>query len=322
MAKRVRFWVRIFTQVSTTEAVLHDRDDLTLVYDVTPLGAGGAGGAVDAARASYDHVLLSLVVDGLNPSIPRAAPSVRRVAAMFADHSLGLPAVAGAIGNIRAQQGLRETFAEGLVRAAIYLPAIRRIFREAGLPLELAYLPHVESSFNPNAVSRSGAAGLWQLTAATGGRLLRVGGGVDERFDPIRSTQAAARHLARAYGVLGSWPLAVMSYNHGVAGLVRARDTVGAGIDDIVRGYESPSFGFASRNFYAELLAAVHVAEHVAFYFPDLDLTSVFEYRVRRGDSLWTIARRHRVSVRGLMADNSLRNTTIREGQVLVIKQS
>ncbi|MEO8354010.1 MAG: hypothetical protein ABI680_19960, partial [Chthoniobacteraceae bacterium] len=66
----------------------------------------------------------------------------------------------------------------------------------------------------------------------------------------------AAQHLQRAREVLGNWPLAVASYNHGVAGMVRARTAVGIdSLDDIVRGYDSASFGFASRNFYAEVLA-------------------------------------------------------------------
>jgi membrane-bound lytic murein transglycosylase D len=320
MQERVRFWIRVFTEVSRTEAVLHDRDDLRLVYDVVRIGETESGGPVDAARASYDRILLSMALEGLFPRFGFPSAERRRVGALFARAGRGPQAYARAVGNIRAQRGLREIFADGLVRSALYLPTIRGIFAAARLPPELVYLPHVESSFNPNALSHAGAAGLWQFTRDTGDRHLKIAGAADERFDPVRSSVAAARHLARAREVLGSWPLAVAAYNHGVAGMVRARTAVGSdSLDDIVRGYESASFGFASRNFYAEFLAAAHVAQHAAYYFPELKRAPIRQYVVRPGDSLWKIAHRHRVSVRALIAANNLGRAPLQQGQRLII---
>lgn len=316
MQERVRFWTRVFTEVSQDDAVLHDRDDPRLVYDVVPAEC------VDATRASYARLLTSLVVESLSaaPALGLPAPERVRVRALFATGA-GPHAYARAAGNIRAQRGLREIFADGLARAELYLPVVRRIFRAAGLPPELVYLPHVESSFNPNALSRAGAAGLWQFTRATADGHLKVAGGVDERFDPERSSEAAARHLTRAHAVLGSWPLAIASYNHGVAGMVRARAAVGSdSLDDIIRGYDGESFGFASRNFYAEFLAAAHVAQHADHYFPQLDRQPVLQYVVRPGDSLWKIARKHRVSVRALVAANNLGRAPLQRGQRLIIR--
>ena len=323
MEARVRFWVRVFTEVSRTEAVLHDRDDPRIVYDVVPVGPSGSGGPLEAVRASYDHLLTSIAFAGPSHLLAAPDPARVRVAALFDDVGTPARSVARSIGNIRAQRGLREVFADGLERAELYMPEIKKIFREAGLPPELAYLPHVESSFNPHAVSKAGAAGLWQFTRDTAARYMKIAGRRDPRFDPVRSTEAAAAHLTRAYDVLGTWPLAVASYNHGVAGIARARAEVGSdSLDDIIRGYSGASFGFASQNFYAEFLAAAHVARNAEYYFPELKRAPVLQYVVRPGDSLWKIARKHQVSVRELTVANDLDGNRLHEGQRILIRRS
>ena len=322
MAERVHFWIDVFTRVSHTEAVLHDRDDPTLVYDVVPYGLGGDTTQIDATRASYERLLSDMTTEGIFHSIMPPSLERLRVRAMFGDRA-GSTAYVRALGNIRAQRGMKEPFVDGLIRAELYLPGIRRIFRAANVPSELVYLPHVESSFNPTAVSRAGAVGLWQLTRGTFEYYDKGEGNADGRFDPVRSAEVAALHLVRARSVLGSWPLAVASYNHGVAGMARARAVVGGdSLDDIVRGYDGMGFGFASRNFYAEVLAAAHVATHARQYFPDMPQPPTLQYVVRPGDSLWTIARRHRVSVRDLMVANNLGGSRLRTGQLIMIKTS
>jgi membrane-bound lytic murein transglycosylase D len=321
MTDRVRFWIDVFTNVSHGEVLLHDRDDPTLVYDVVRYGPDGDTSQIDATRASYERLLGQLATENLFQTIAVVSPERAQIKALFGARA-SATAYVRALGNIRAQRGMKEAFVDGLVRAELYLPGIRRIFREAKLPPELVYLPHVESSFNPLAVSRAGAAGLWQFTRETFGYYDKTTG-ADARFDPVRSTEVAAMHLARARGVLGSWPLAIASYNYGVAGMARARAAVGVdALDDIVRGYEGATFGFASQNFYAEVLAAAHVASNARYYFPDMQLPPVMQYVVRPGDSLWTIARRHRVSVRDLTAANNLDGSRLKTGQLIVIKSS
>jgi len=91
---------------------------------------------------------------------------------------------------------------------------------------------------------------------------------VDERRDPISSTRGAAEYLARAYNKLGTWPLAVTSYNHGPNGVANAVSALGTrDIVTIVRYWDGPGFGFASRNFYAELLAALEIDRNSSKYY-------------------------------------------------------
>ena len=174
--------------------------------------------------------------------------------------------------RIRFQLGQADRFREGLIRSSSWSAHIAETFANQGLPSELAVLPHVESSFNAAAYSKVGAAGLWQFMRSTGRRYMRVDDAVDERLDPYRSTEAAAQLLAYNYRVLGSWPLALTAYNHGAAGMRRAKESVGT--DDYVkinRTYSSRTFGFASRNFFPSFLAALTVDENPEKYFGALD---------------------------------------------------
>jgi membrane-bound lytic murein transglycosylase D len=100
---------------------------------------------------------------------------------------------------------------------------------------------------------------------------MRIDGAVDDRLDPFRSTEAAAQLLAYNYRVLGTWPLALTAYNHGTAGVRRAKETLDS--DDIVRivrSYNSRTFGFASRNFYVSFLAALDIDRNPEKYFGPL----------------------------------------------------
>ena len=139
-----------------------------------------------------------------------------------------------------------------------------------GLPRELAALPHVESSFDPTAYSKVGAAGLWQFMPGTGRRFLRVNDAVDERLDPYRATEAAAQLLDYNYRLLGNWPLALTAYNHGAKACVAPRLHGHLRHRHHRAQYPSPSFGFASRNFYVSFLAALEIDRNPEKYFGSL----------------------------------------------------
>ena len=135
-----------------------------------------------------------------------------------------LPArFAEAVDDVRFQLGQSDRFRAGIMRAGTWEAHIAEVLANLGLPAEIAALPHVESSFDPAAYSKVGAAGLWQFMRSTGRRFMRVDNSVDERLDPFRATEAAAQLLSYNYRLLGTWPLAITAYNHGAEGMLRAR---------------------------------------------------------------------------------------------------
>jgi len=275
----VRFWVDTYTRYSTTDGIIHDDTNLSIVYGVIDLLPPDMAGSrrtnqerVRVAREHYGKILGDLAENGDSQD-----PEKSRIADLFGPQA-DPKAFREAINNIRCQVGQKDRFERGLIRSGAYLQRIKDIFRSHGLPEILCYLPHVESSFDVTAYSKAGAAGIWQFTRSTGKKFLTVNKAVDERRDPIRASEAAAKLLKHNYELLGDWPLALTAYNHGIAGMLRAREALGT-YEDVFENYNGRFFKFASRNFYSEFLAARHVAENYTQYFSDLRLNRSLEAR-------------------------------------------
>jgi membrane-bound lytic murein transglycosylase D len=277
LEKDVRFWIRVYTEVTTDQGLLHDDWYLGLVYEVLRFDPGTSPAyrekRVAEAKAKYAALLKRFAAG----STDNLDPHELRILHAFGDKATARD-FRDAIERIRFQLGQADRFHEGLIRAALWERQIARTLAQRGVPAEIAALPHVESSFNLEAYSKVGAAGLWQFMPSTARRFMRVDRVVDERMDPYTATEAAANLMLYNYRLLGTWPLAVTAYNHGPGGLRRAQDVLGTSdIAVIVKRFQGATFGFASRNFYVAFLAALEVDRNADKYFgpiarlPDTD---------------------------------------------------
>jgi membrane-bound lytic murein transglycosylase D len=234
----VEFWKKIFSEYGLAQLVYFDPLDPGKIYEVVDVGE-------ESRSNQYINSERARIAETNGVDIER----------------------------VKAQRGVKERTAAGLKRSGRYIAQIQQIFRDRGLPPELSYLPVVESSYDINARSSVGALGIWQFMPVTGRQYMRVNRAIDERRDPLEATRAAASYLQQAYDSLGSWPLAITSYNYGIGGIARATGEIGSNeLVDLIQRYTHKNWGFAPKQFYAEFLAAVEIGTNLRQYFPGLEL--------------------------------------------------
>lgn len=287
----IAFWKMVFTEYDTRSVLFHDVDDLRLIYHIETFQKDIEGNTREAKRQreylkrkSKDLKKLFDEIARLGVSSSRLGAGHRRIIDALRENGYEITPteLRKRQENFRYQRGVSNKFRKSLIRSGLYVTEIEEAFREKGLPTELAMLPHVESSFDYNAYSKAGAAGIWQFTRGTGKSYLRINRFIDERLDPIRASEAAANLFKDNYEALASWPITITSYNHGRYGMIRAKKQFGTDLRKIVDNYRSKYFGFASKNFYAEFLAALDVARNHKIHFGELAIESPLEYATIR----------------------------------------
>ena len=305
----VRFWTRVYTEVDTQSGFLHDARNLAVVYDRMPLDRRQIEN-----RRNQIQTDLRVLAGGKRSGLSEGQ---RQILSLWPE-DVSNDVLREAVDNVRFQLGQSDRFLGGLRRSGAYRQHIDAVIREKGLPAELAVLPHVESSFNPNAYSSAAAAGMWQFGRATGQRFMRIDHIVDERMDPYIASNAAMSLLEYNHSVLGTWPLALTAYNHGAGGIARAvRETGTTDIETIVANYRGRAFGFASRNFYAQFLAVLDVENRASDYFGDVNFDPAPVFRTVVTDAFIDaeiFARSVGISLEQLQADNRALRPAVWEG--------
>ena len=222
--------------------------------------------------ASIDDLLAIATFQAPTPAITDAVAADLQATT----YDIDIPTNARVLSYVELFTGrLKSYLEEALGRSARYLPMIQNVFRAEGVPLDLAYVPLVESAFKPNALSRAKAKGLWQFmkgTALENG--LKHDWYIDERTEPEKATLAAARYLKTLYGMFGNWHLALASYNGGPGRLQRAVKQSGK-TDFWELSASSRYLPRETRDYVPLILAAVIIARNPLQYgmtIPDLPI--------------------------------------------------
>lgn len=265
---KVRFWYDVFTSYEQDIYLIHDREYPEVIVDFIDFKMMAKTGTAipPAQRSRYVKKLVKRYNNQLSTrsgaqrllaTKGRLSKPHSKVYRAYTRKALYRNRLASGKAKVRAQRGMADEFRRAASRAYVYLPYMEAIFRKEGLPTSLTRIAFIESMFQIDAVSKVGASGVWQIMPATAREHITVDGRIDERNSPLKATVAAARTLKHNYDLLGSWPLAITAYNHGPYGIRRATRQLGTKqIGAIIANYRSRTFGFASKNFYAEYLAA------------------------------------------------------------------
>lgn len=254
---RVEFWMKIYSYYNSKQGVFHLVDDPSFIL-----------GEIDLTSI-IDNSSISSLEKGklINKKISQQR--------LFIQKKWKITNV----GKIRLQMGLKDLMQKAFFYAGRYLPMMEEIFKNEGLPTELTRIVFVESSFNTGAQSKVGASGLWQIMPGTAKPYGYLHKNYDKRNHPIYATKLAARILKANYKVLKTWPLAITAYNHGAAGVQRMVNLNRTqAIEDLIESTETtPTWGFASKNFYACFLAVLNVEKNAEELFGKNILTTQFK---------------------------------------------
>ncbi|RIL08682.1 MAG: hypothetical protein DCC75_08290, partial [Proteobacteria bacterium] len=290
---RVNFWRDIFTKYGKNQSVIHHRDYPQVVFDTADFSRQAAvlnPVALDSlkrrevkSRIAAVNASLTRLGQGKVPENALERQIVEEMAFIPGGAAKYRKAVKDDL--VRSQTGIKEKFADAISRSGRYLPIIEEIFiQKYSLPIQLTRLPFVESSFDYQAYSSVGAAGIWQFMPRTARLYMTVNSLIDERRDPIKSTEAAAQYLLSAHAKIGTWPLALTSYNHGVGGVLKKMKQFGTSdIVSMIETHGERPFGFASSNFYPSFLAALEVYNERHIHFPNLRMEpalDITQYRL------------------------------------------
>ncbi len=280
----IEFWKNIYSSFDSHQVIFFDMQDPKIIYHVMDLpkipneiSAPKFSKEVSLQRDKIKKILDSIQFEEEVREKDELYEKIKDILA-----KIELTPESKMSERLRTQSGLKSQFELGLKLSGRYMEEMKLLLKSMSMPEDLIALVFVESLFYLHAVSHASAAGPWGImkeTALASG--IHVNNLVDERRDPLIATKAAANYLKKSYENLKSWPLAITSYNYGYSGTLRASLKLETNdLEKVLKEHYSPIFGFASKNYYAEFLAAKEVLDNEEKYFPGVKKEDAWKYEV------------------------------------------
>lgn len=284
----VRFWFNIYTKYKITDSVLHDKENLAIVYEALSFDSLSKADITPFVRTALQSKFVADKVKTYRQAFKNLGASKNekgtieaKILAALRRSDIKIPKSKKArtkffnelSSNFRAQTGQYDNIHQGIKNYLLYEDFIEQVFQNFDLPHELIAISFLESSFNTKAKSRVGATGVWQFMKRTGKSFMHIDRYQDGRLNPLLSTISALHLLSQNYKILDRWDLAVPAYNSGTRHILKARRLLkkkDMSLEDMLKGYDHPHVGFASKNFFSEFLALVHALAYKSeVYFGD-----------------------------------------------------
>lgn len=326
---RVAFWFQVYTHFNKNQHIIHHILYPWIVYEVVDTSPflEGSGPLWLRIQRGRDHVnkRKNLILNTLKTLSKKK--NLKMLSAFEKDLLTKLDSIPGkkayilkkATQYIRVQLGQKDFFLSGLENSNKYLHLMEQEFVKAHLPLELTRIPFVESSFNEKAQSRVGASGIWQIMPHIGKKYSIVNNHIDERNSPIKASKVAAKLLKLNYRILKTWPLAITAYNNGIGNIkkaiIRAKSN---DINTIIERNHTGAFKFASSNFYACFLAALHAEKYQNEIFQQTPIEKAkalnkVQYKLKKSWRPKTLVRKADMDINTLLSYNlDLKNSVKR----------
>jgi len=271
----VRFWFNIYTRYKVTDSVIHDKEDLRIVYETLSFESLAAADVSAFVRTSLQSKFVSDKTKSYRQAFKNLGKNKNlkgdievKILSALTRADIHIPNKTkdrvnffnNLSGRLRAQTGQYDNIKQGIKNYILYEDFIEKVFVNFDLPHELIAISFLESSFNTKARSRVGATGVWQFMRRTGRSFMDIDRYQDGRLNPLLSTISALHLLAQNYNILKRWDLAVPAYNSGTRHILRARRLLKnpkMSLEEMLKNYDHPHVGFASQNFFSEFLALV-----------------------------------------------------------------
>jgi membrane-bound lytic murein transglycosylase D len=283
MEKQVAFWMDIYSKYTTDQGLIHDTENLDNVYaevDFKSIMNDESLGPRQKEKKKKKLVddKKKEIMATLNKLEGVTSPEglndfEKKLWGFFQNNNEPHKFKEAAHkSRLRFQLGQKDRMQSAIFFSGRYLEDMEKIFKDAGLPIELTRLVFVESSFNVLARSKVGASGLWQIMRYTARPYKMVSEAVDQRNYPLAATKLSSKLMRDNFSLLNSWPLALTGYNHGPTGVRKMTEKYKTrNLAELIQNVKSRrSFGFASRNFYACFLAVLEVEKNAPKYFPKI----------------------------------------------------
>jgi len=293
----VRFWFKIYSEHSKDFIIIHDKNNLNIIYDAVNFQELTNSNLNRYTKVNLQTDIVRERLKNIRSSIKQLinnknSPKIDNIIINALNRAeLTLPKnqikrnlfLESLLTNLRSQTGQKDVVIGAMRKYQLYQKTVEKLITLFQLPKEVISIPFVESSFNTGAESKASAVGAWQFVKRTGKKFMTIRKDYDQRINPIISTLSALHLLKQNFSVLKDWPLSITAYNSGTKNLFKIYKHFKNKENKLQFYFENhphPNIAFASKNYYAEFLAMTYALNYSDMIFKDIEQSNYPDLKI------------------------------------------